>query len=674
MTKLLDAAELIEFGVSANIAAALASKINQLLQIGSPELSWKKISREVLSPNLPFKLHLKLFSLAYPEWRERPCTAPAWIPQKDEIALTNLAKFMTEVGIKSLSAFHQWTTEKHDEFLNKIIKQLNIKFHTAPKQITDFSQGVENPHWLVGAKMNIVDSCFNAPPEKIALIYQSSKHSLQKMTYAELDKLSNRIANSLIERGFAPHEAIAINMPMNMNAVAIYLGIIKMGGIVVSIADSFSPEEIATRLKIANTKAIFTQDTIYRDNKTLPLYTKVISAHAPSAIVLSESKMTTQLRAQDITWEDFLKDDDQFVSCTCDPMTYCNILFSSGTTGTPKAIPWNHTTGIKVASDAFFHHDICSSDIAAWPTNLGWMMGPWLIFASLINHAAIALYDDVPRNAQFGKFIQDAKVTILGVVPTLVASWRQTQCMENLNWNSIRLFSSSGECSNPEDMLYLMSLANYKPIIEYCGGTEIGGAYISSTLIEKNYPAIFTTPVMGIDFLILDENGRISDNGEVAIIPPALGLSTELINANHHDTYFVDMPTPRGKILRRHGDQLHRFSQHCYCVLGRVDDTMNLGGIKVSSAEIERTLIGIEGIIESAAIAITPANHGPSLLVIFAATQNQLIKEDIIKIMQTRINQHLNPLFKIHDVVFLTELPKTASNKIMRRVLRNKFN
>lgn len=242
--------------------------------------------------------------------------------------------------------------------------------------------------------------------------------------------------------------------------------------------------------------------------------------------------------------------------------------------------------------------------------------------------------------------------------------------MEGLDWSRIRLFSSTGECSNPEDMFYLMWLAGYKPIIEYCGGTEIGGGYITSTIIEDNYPSLLNTPAFGLDFLILDEEGKSTKTGEVALVPPAMGLSTRLINANHHDIYFSNMPTiENGRILRRHGDQIRRLSEH-YCMLGRMDDTMNLGGIKVSSAEIERSLVGIEDIIETAAIAYSPRGHGPSQLIIYAATSKNLDKNLIMNQMQLRINQHLNPLFKIHDIVFVSELPKTASNKIMRRMLR----
>jgi len=537
------------------------------------------------------------------------------------------------------------------------------------------TQGIELPSWLKGAKMNIIDSCFTADPTATAIIYEENDRSLCRLSYGELNHLSERIAHSLIAQGFSANDAIAICMPMNVYAIAIYLAIIKIGGIVVSIADSFSSHEIALRLTIAKAKAILTQDIIAWGDKSYPLYEKVMASTLEKIIVLPQNHSTVciPLRQQDCDWQQFLIEAHHPITKACHPMDTCNILFSSGTTGEPKAIPWNHTTPIKVASDAYLHQNIQPGDVLAWPTNLGWMMGPWLVFAALINHAAIAVYPGSAKEQTFGEFVARAKVTMLGVIPTLVANWRQTQCMENLNWQNIKLFTSTGECSNAEDMLYLMSLANYKPIIEYCGGTEIGGAYLTSTLIENNYPSLFSTPAMGLDFILIDEHGHKADIGEVAIAPPSIGLSTQLLNANHHDIYYANMPISKeSKTLRRHGDQIKQLANHYYCILGRADDNMNLGGIKVSAAEIERVIAGISMITETAAIAIDL--QGPSRLIIYAATKDMsLNQQDILHEMQKRINEQLNPLFKIHEVILVNELPKTASNKIIRRRLRDNY-
>ncbi len=260
-----------------------------------------------------------------------------------------------------------------------------------------------------------------------------------------MQELTNRVANEIVDLGFQVGDAIAIAMPMTAESIAIYLGIIKAGCVVVSVADSFAADEIATRLRISNAKAIFTQDCSLRCGKPLPLYSKIVDANAPMAIVLPlGSALSVDLRPSDLTWKAFLSSSDQFEAVLTEPSAYTNILFSSGTTGDPKAIPWTQTTPIKCAVDAYLHQDIHPGDVLAWYTNLGWMMGPWLIYASLINQGTIALYCGTPTERGFGQFIQDADVTMLGVVPSLVNTWKTTRCMKGLDWSAIRSFSSTG--------------------------------------------------------------------------------------------------------------------------------------------------------------------------------------------------------------------------------------
>jgi acetyl-CoA synthetase len=304
------------------------------------------------------------------------------------------------------------------------------------------------------------------------------------------------------------------------------------------------------------------------------------------------------------------------------------------------------------------------------------MMGPWLIYAALMNRATIALYDGAPSGRDFGEFVQDARVSLLGVVPSLVKTWRASKCMEGLDWSSIKAFSSTGECSNASDMHYLMYLANYAPVIEYCGGTEIGGGYITGTVVQPAVPAAFSTPALGLDLVVLDENDKPTPNGEVFLVPPSLGLSLRLLNRDHFETYYKDTPRDSsGRVLRRHGDQIEVMPGGYYRAHGRVDDTMNLGGIKVSSAEIERALNGAPGVRETAAIAVPPPGGGPSLLVVYfvADGASTLRIEELGPRLQERIRKELNPLFKISDLRRVDSLPRTASNKVMRRLLRDDY-
>ena len=669
---MLTVEELIACGLDKAETSKIAEAVHRILETQSPTAAWYEISRHILTPHHPFALHQLLYETTYADFdRATYGPPPAWFPTDEDITEANITRLMAELHIKTYSEFHAWSVANRDTFWQLIINTLDIKTKNPSAETQQGATGIATNL----GKFNIVESCFSAPPDAIAIVTQRENDAyLETFTYHELASLTNRVANGLVKIGIEPGNAVAVDMPMNAESVAIYLGIVKAGCVVVGIADSFAPDEIATRLRIGNAKAIFTQDSINRAGKRLPLYEKVIAANAPKAIIFScegRDGVAQIQREGDMTWADFLSDTDTFTAVPCHPDAHTNILFSSGTTGEPKAIPWTHTTPIKCAADAHLHHDIHANDVLAWHTNLGWMMGPWLIYASLINKATIALYDGVPTGRDFGVFVQNAKISMLGVVPTLVRAWKNTDCMHGLDWGAIRAFSSTGECSNPEEMLYLMSLAGYKPVIEYCGGTEIGGGYITGTRVQPAAPSTFTTPALGLDFLLYDARGNPSDNGEVFIVPPSLGLSTSLLNADHDEVYFAGTPRPD---LRRHGDAIERLAAGYYRIHGRVDDTMNLSGIKVSSAEIEEVLNGVDGIQETAAVAVSPEDGGPSQLVIYvvlvASESGKPTQQEIHGALQTALSGHLNPLFRIYEVILVDALPRTASNKVMRRLLR----
>jgi acetyl-CoA synthetase len=595
---------------------------------------------------------------------------PSWVPDPETVAQANLTWLMAECRFSSYEDLHRWSTLHPADFWGVVIDRLGIVFRVPPDTL--LTGDALSPSWLPGARLNIVDSCFTAAPERTAVVYRRDGE-IHSLTYAGLRSLVDRFANGFVAAGFSPGDRIAIAMPMTVEAVAAYLGTIAAGGVVVSIADSFAPHEIATRLDLTDPVAVVTQDRLLRAGKELPMYTKVVDAGARVCIVLSTGA-GMEIRAEDTTWDDFLGADDPFDPVVVDPSAHANILFSSGTTGVPKAIPWSHETPIKAAMDGHFHHDIHPDDIVAWPTNLGWMMGPWLIYAALVNDAALALYDDAPGGHGFTEFVADAGVTVLGLVPSIAAAWRASGALDGVDWTEVRVLSSTGEASNPSDYGWLMTRVTGVPMIEYCGGTEIGGGYLTGTVLQPAFPSLFSTPALGLDVRILDDQGDPATSGELFLVPPSIGLSADLLNSDHHEVYHSDVPLADVS-LRRHGDHMERLADGYYRALGRVDDTMNLGGIKVSSAEIEQVIANVPGVAETAAIAVSPPGGGPSRLVVYAVAtpgagpDPERWKTD----MQTAIGTELNPLFKIHDVVAIDVLPRTASAKVMRRALRARY-
>jgi acetyl-CoA synthetase len=633
---------------------------------------WRTLTTGVLSPSIPFAAHAFLWDVVFAGWDVARGPRPAWTPTDDEAARTNIAALMRKRGFGRFEDLHRWSVSDREAFWSDALALVDIPMRRRPGRVLDDAAGAEQARWLPGARLNIVEGCLRGASDAAAIVWHTPEGHAETVTYAQLAERVARVSARLVDAGFATGDAVAIDMPMNPRSVEIYLGLVAAGCIVVSIADSMAADEIATRLRIAGARGVFTAHRIERGGKSLPLYEKVVAAGAPRAIVLDAAGAT--LRPGDLTWEAFVGTGTAppFVPFVSEPDATTNILFSSGTTGDPKAIPWTHLTPIKAAVDAALHLDIHPGDVVAWPTNLGWMMGPWLIYAALINRATIALFSDAPGVRAFGRFVEDARVTMLGLVPSIVKAWRADDRMIGFDWRRVRCFGSTGEASNPEDYLYLMMLAGYRPVIEYCGGTEIGGGYLTGTLVQPAAPATFSTAALGSDLVILDEAGRPTDKGEVFLVPPVLGYSTSLLNRDHHDVYFEGTPVVEGIPMRRHGDEIERLQAGYYRAHGRVDDTMNLGGIKVSSAEIERVLDLVDGVTRTAAIAVAPAGGGPSELVVYAVAPGQTVAT-LRPRLQAALRERLNPLFRVGDLVLVDTLPVTASNKIMRRELRARY-
>ncbi|KAF9625792.1 hypothetical protein IFM89_027124 [Coptis chinensis] len=690
--------DITELGIPPQLSQNLHKQLTQILQThktSAPE-TWKNISKHILSPNLPFSFHQIMY---YGCYKDYPFDPPAWFPDHEEAVLTNVGQILNKHGknflgstytdpISSFSDFHKFSVSNPEEFWKTVLDEMNISFSVPPSCIFR-ERSSEEGHlscpggqWLPGAVLNSAGNCLSLNSKRslddIVIKWRDEGVAdlpVNNVTLKELREEVWLVSYALQTLDLDKGSSIAIDMPMNVTAVIIYLAIILAGYVVVSIADSFVSGEISMRLRISKAKAIFTQDFVLRGNKRLPLY-RVVDAGSPLAIVVPAGSSSFSLPKL-LGLSDFFTAVEQPVD------EFTNILFSSGTTGEPKAIPWTHATPLRAAADAWCHMDIRKGDVVAWPTNLGWMMGPWLVYASLLNGASMALYNGSPLDSGFAKFVRDAKVTMLGVVPSIVRAWKSTNSTCGYNWSAIRCFASSGEASNVDEYLWLMGRARYNPIIEYCGGTEIGGGFVSGSFLQAQSLSAFSTPTMGCTLFILDSDGNpIPQNapgiGELALGPTMFGASNTLLNADHYDVYFRGMPIWERKVLRRHGDEFERTSGGYYRAHGRADDTMNLGGIKISSIEIERVCNGAENtILETAAIGVPPLGGGPEQLVIvvvFKDSKNLVPDLDKLKAsFNSLLQKKLNPLFKVSNVLPVSSLPRTASNKVMRRVLRQQL-
>lgn len=627
-------------------------------------LSWKNKAKEFFRKGYTFEQH-------YHEFLERNKEEQipiAWTPEQYPI-ISNLAKSRQTLGVHDYQTFFNWSIQNKEEFWQHTLAQLQIKFQTPPMQIKG-SGDSKAPKWLKGAKMNVVESCLKGKPQQTAIFCQNEGGEVEAISYQDLPLYLDHIIENLHSRGLKKGDRITLYMPFNANAIICYLAVIKAGMQVVSVADSFSQEELKRRMKIVGSTTLITQTNYRYNNKIISLQEKVDQLDETQIFYFKGSKESTI----PTEWHELAseKNENKQPFEYGDSDSIINILFSSGTTSEPKAIPWTQITPIKSASDGYYHQDIQEGDVISWTTGMGWMMAPWLIFAGLINNATVAVFEGSFQHEKFPQFLVDANINILGTIPSIVRAWKKSKLLEN-NQLKVRVWSSTGEPSNQEDYLYLMYLSQYDaPIIEYCGGTEIGGGYITGTVEQPSSPAIFTTPALGLDFLLINREHQPDTKGEVFLLPPSIGLSETLLNKNHEETYFQHQVKIDNLIIRKHGDAYQKIESPInktsfYRCLGRVDDNFNLGGVKVSAVEIESAIIGLSGIKEVA--ATVRVEKGVSYLIIHLIPVDKPV-EHILRFAQKELREKLNPLFKIHEVVWHQKFPRTASGKLIRRAIK----
>ncbi|KAF4346358.1 hypothetical protein G4B88_018025, partial [Cannabis sativa] len=409
--------DLVQAGLTTEEATGFQRVLKDSLSCtkgSDPSEVWRHlVARRVLKPWHPHGLHQLVYYSVYAHWDvSSKGPPPYWFPSLYHSKDTNLGRLMEKHGpsllgplykdpITSYSLFQKFSVEHPEVYWSIALKELSVSFQEEPKCILDKSdKSKHGGSWLPGAVLNIAECCllptsYPRKDDSLAIVWRdegSDDSSVNLITLKQLREQVISVAKSL-DAMFSKGDAIAMDMPMTANAVIIYLAIILSGLVVVSIADSFAPKEIASRLHVSQAKAIFTQDFILRGGRKFPLYSRVVEAAPDRVIVLPATGSNTgiQLREQDMSWGDFLSSvgtrSRKYSPCYQPVDSLINILFSSGTTGEPKAIPWTHLSPIRCSSDFWAYMDIKVGDVVCWPTNLGWALGPFILFTCFLSGA-----------------------------------------------------------------------------------------------------------------------------------------------------------------------------------------------------------------------------------------------------------------------------------------------
>ncbi|MEO0202789.1 MAG: AMP-binding protein [candidate division WOR-3 bacterium] len=604
-----------------------------------------------------------------------------WEPSDEIIKSSNIYKILKEEKI-SYDEFLRKSFLDYEWFWRRFFKDINFKWDIEFDKVVDLSRGKQFAKWFINGKLNISKNCLEySDLNKVALISEDEMGNVRNYTYYELLNEVNKLSNALLNIGIKEGDRVAIYLPFIPEVVISLLAIVRIGAIAVPLFSGFGEEPIKLRLNISKAKLVITADGYIRRGKIIRMKSVLDKALSDcpgvkSVIVYRNLNIDIDIeKNRDFYWDEICKD-EKFEPKIFDSEMPLMIIYTSGTTGKPKGTFHTHCGfPIKSAQDMYHLFDIKENDVITWITDIGWMMGPWLIFGSLINNSTMFLYDgaiDFPNENRIFELVDKHKITILGISPTIIRSIITKSNPDKFNLESLRIIGSTGEPWNIEPWRWTLKKIgkNKVPIINYSGGTEISGGILGCVVIKPLKPMSFNTVNPGIEADIFDENGN-SIKGEIGYlvvknVNPGMTRGFYEENERYIQTYWSVY-----KDVWYHGDLAYVDNDGFYYILGRADDTLKIAGKRVGPAEIETIIIEHKLVKESAVIGIPDEIKGqvPVAFVVLKENVENLekIKEEIKQI----VIEKMGKAFALKEVYFVSDLPKTRNAKIMRRVIRS---
>jgi acetyl-CoA synthetase len=617
----------------------------------------------------------------------------AWKPGEDYIRRSHLKAFMELHKIEDFDHLISRSTTDVEWFTDAVLKYLDIRFQKPYTSAVDLSQGIQFPKWCVDGELNIAYNCVDkwaAHPEvreRTALIYESEEGVNASLTYGELYKEVNRCVNTLKQLGIGKGDAVALFMPMTPEIVVAFLAIVKTGAFILPLFSGFGVQAIAQRMKDVEAKCVFTSDGVFRRGKAALLKPTVDKAlqDVPSVkhvIVTQRVKADVHMqKGRDLWWHEAIPGQPAEAPCTpTSAEDTLMVIHTSGTTGKPKGAVHTHCGfPVKSAQDMAFGTDVHPGDVIYWMTDMGWMMGPWLVFGATLLGAAFFIYDgapDFPGPDRLWDLTARHRINVLGVSPTLIRALITygEEPVKAHDTSSVRFFASTGEPWKPDPWLWLFNVVGKGkcPIINYSGGTEISGGIVMGNPILPLKPTAFCGPCPGMAADVVDENGNSIRNavGELVIRAPWIGMTRGFYKDKER---YIDAYWSRFENVWVHGDFAAVDNDGLWYILGRSDDTIKVAGKRVGPAEIEALLVNHPDVSECAAIGAPHKIKGSEIICFCILAPGARASAPLKVQLKEKVAAEMGKPLAPKDIMFVSDLPKTRNGKIMRRIIRKAY-
>ncbi|KDE58218.1 acetyl-CoA synthetase [Halostagnicola sp. A56] len=630
-------------------------------------------------------------------------------PSQEFVESTNAYEFMQTYGIDDYDELIERTTTDLegveesgvDWFWDELVDYLGIEFFDPYDSVRDDSDGPQFTEWYPGGALNIAHNTVDRHAavgeparNRVATIWEGEDGECRQMTYQELRRRSNQVANALEHSGIETGDTVGLYMPMVPEVVPILYGCFKVGAIAVPIFSGFGVDAVATRIDDAACSVLFTGDGFLRRGKPVFLKSTADAAidqvgHVERTIVFDRLGSSNPTSEHEIPWTDGRDEwwadavetaDDEYETKSLESSRESMLLYSSGTTGTPKGIVHTHA-GIQVqcAKELHFGFDLEPADRFFWVSDIGWMMGPWTLIGVHTFGGTVFMYEgapDYPNPDRFWELIDRHEITQFGISPTAIRALRKhgDSWIEGHDLSSLRVLGSTGEPWDPESWRWFYEHVGGGecPIINISGGTEICGCFLMPMPTEPLKPCTLGGPGLGMDIDVVDAAGEsVRDDHERGFLVardscPSMTKSLWSGDDRYLEEYWSTFADPP---LWNHGDWAQVDDDGFWFLHGRADDALNVAGRKVGPAEVEGALIDHEAVTQAAAVGVPDETTGTAVVAYVIAGDDVAESDELRDRLRERVGDELGKPFRPREILFVDDFPKTQSGKIIRRAI-----
>ena len=626
-------------------------------------------------------------------------------PSREFVESTNVYEFMQAYGIDDYDELIRRTTESVDGveasgvewFWDTVPEYLDIDFYEPYDAVRDDSDGPQFSEWYPGGEINlahnVADRHAAADAEtrnSVACIFEGEPGDVREVTYHELARQSNKVANYLESVGVETGDTVGLYMPMVPEVISILYGCFKVGAVAVPIFSGFGVEATATRIADSECSVLFTGDGFYRRGTSLTLKEAADDAieeagHIEHTVVYDRlgEDAEVPMGERDEWWDDVIEGrDDEYDTKSLPSSQESLLLYSSGTTGEPKGIVHTHAgVQMQCAKEVYFGFDHKPSDRFFWVSDIGWMMGPWTLIGNHTFGGTVFMYEgapDHPEPDRFWEMIDRHSLSTFGISPTAIRALRKhgDEWVEDHDLSSIRLLGSTGEPWDPESWQWFYENVGRSeaPIINISGGTEICGCFLMPMPTQPLKPTSLGGPGLGMNIDIVDESGSsIADDHERGFLVARDSCPSTTKSLWSGDERYLEEYWSTWDDLWDHGDWAQKDEDGFWFLHGRADDALNVAGRKIGPAEIEGVLTEHDAVNQAAAVGVPDETTGTAVVTYVVLEDSYDGSDDLRSELSALVGEEHGKPFRPREILFVSDFPKTQSGKVIRRAISSLY-